>query len=105
MLKIRAIPFVFIFGCLLLSLISFDKTPTFAGVNTNTSNKPIEVRVGIQVDQITDVNQKAENFSIVGSFLMAWKDSRFAFDPTECECEEKIFNTSQFDKTLRQTFS
>lgn len=86
--------------CLLLSLICFGKTESFAVVDTNVGSKPIEVRVAIQVDQITDVNQKAENFSIVGNFLMIWQDSRFAFDPTVGE--EKVFSTSQFENFVHE---
>jgi hypothetical protein len=58
---------------------------------------PIEVRVAIQIDQVTDINQKAENFTLVGNFFMRWKDSGFAFDPAECECEEKALNAGQFE--------
>jgi hypothetical protein len=33
---------------------------------------------------------------------MFWQDSRLAFDPAECGCSEKIFNTNQFeDVTLK----
>lgn len=83
------------FVSLLISLICLGKTETFAAVDTNEGNKPIEVRVAIQVDQITNVDQKAENFSIVGNLLMIWQDSRFAFD--SAVGEEKVFSTSQFE--------
>jgi hypothetical protein len=58
---------------------------------------PTEVRIAIQIDQVTDINQKAENFTLVGNFLMGWKDSAFAFDPAECGCEEKTLNAGQFE--------
>ena len=64
-------------------------------------DEPIEVRVAVQLDQVTDVNQKSENFSIVGNFLMGWKDEGFAFDPAECECDEKLFSTRQFEEWTR----
>jgi hypothetical protein len=66
------------------------------------ASEPTEVRVAIQLDQVTGVNQKAENFSIVGNFLMSWKDEGFAFDTAECNCDEKLFNTSQFEDWTRK---
>jgi hypothetical protein len=63
---------------------------------------PIEVRVGLHLDQVTNVNQKAENFSIVGNLLMSWKDEAFVFDPAECDCDEKLFSTSQFEDYTRK---
>ena len=63
---------------------------------------PIEVQVGVHLDQVTNVDQKAENFSIVGNLLMRWKDEAFAFDPAECECDEKLFSTSQFEEYTRK---
>jgi Neurotransmitter-gated ion-channel ligand binding domain len=83
------------FICLPILLICFGKTESLAAVDTNEGRKPIEVRVSIQIDQITDVNQKAENFSIVGNFMMIWQDSRFAFD--SAVGEEKVFSSSQFE--------
>ena len=100
--RIRVIHFVFTFGCLLLLLICFGKTVVFATTDTNAGSKPIEVRIAIQVDQITEVNQKAENFAVVGNFIMIWQDSRFAFDQAECECENKIFSSSQFESFTRE---
>jgi hypothetical protein len=64
--------------------------------------EPIEVQVAIQLDQVTDVNQKAENFSIVGNLFISWKDEGFAFDEAECDCDEKLFNTSQFEDWTRK---
>jgi hypothetical protein len=61
------------------------------------ADEPIEVRVGFHLDQVTNVDQKAENFSIVGTLLMSWKDEAFAFDPAECDCDEKLFSTGQFE--------
>ncbi len=92
---------MFTLVCLLFSFVCFPKTKAFAATDSNAEGKPTEVRIAIQVDQITEVNQKAENFAIVGNFVMIWQDSRFAFNPAECECEEKVFNTSQFESFTR----
>jgi len=66
------------------------------------ASEPIEVQVGFRLDQVTNVDQKAENFSVVGNLVMGWKDEAFAFDPAECECDEKLFSTSQFEDYTRK---
>lgn len=52
--------------------------------------QPITVHIGLQMDQITVVNQKEENFSIVASLVMEWKDPEFAYSPDTCQCTELI---------------
>jgi len=64
--------------------------------------EPIEVRTAIQLDQITDVNQKAQNFSVVGNLFMEWIDPSFAFSPDTCKCSKKIFEPSQFDQLVKE---
>lgn len=59
---------------------------------------PTEVAVAIQLDQVTAVNQKSENFTIVGNLLMSWKDEAYGFDPAECDCDEKFLSTGKFEK-------
>jgi hypothetical protein len=66
------------------------------------ASAPIEVRIGVQLDQVTNVDQKAENYSIVGTLLMSWEDEAYAFDPAECDCDEKLFSTSQFEEYTRK---
>ena len=53
--------------------------------SVQAADAPIEVKAALQLDQVTDVNQKAENFSIVGTFIMSWKDGAFAFDTADDE--------------------
>ena len=59
---------------------------------------PIPVRVGVKMDQITGVDQKAENFGVVNTLRMEWQDPRLAFDPAECRCRAQSFDLSQFEK-------
>jgi hypothetical protein len=44
---------------------------------------PVEVRIGIQVDQVISVNQKEESFAVVGNLRMEWNDPKLAFDAEE----------------------
>jgi hypothetical protein len=62
--------------------------------------EPIEVQVGIQMDQISDINQKAENFTIVGNLFLKWVDSDFVFNPDSCKCRMKVFNKPQFEQVV-----
>ncbi len=57
---------------------------------------PIDVKVGIQMDQITGVDQKSENFGVAASLRMDWTDPRYAFSPDECDCEFKTLTGSAF---------
>ena len=61
---------------------------------------PIKVGVGLQMDQITEVNQKGENFGVVGTLHLQWQDPDFGFNPDSCECDHKVFTSSEFEHYL-----
>jgi hypothetical protein len=56
----------------------------------------------MQLDQITNINQKAQNFTMVGNLFMEWVDPSFAFSPDTCKCGKKIFEPSQFDQMVKE---
>ncbi len=62
--------------------------------------EPIQVRTGIFVDQISAVNQKDENYGVVGDLVLEWKDPAFAFSPDSCQCSYKTFDLPQFEKYI-----
>jgi hypothetical protein len=62
--------------------------------------EPIEVQVGIQLDQISSIDQKAENFTIVGNLFLKWVDSELVFNPDSCKCRLKVLNRSQFEQLV-----
>jgi len=64
--------------------------------------EPIKVRTAIQLDQITSISQKAQNFNVVGNLFMEWIDPSFAFSPDTCKCGKKVFEPSQFDKFVKE---
>ena len=54
------------------------------------------VNVGIRLQQITGVDQKAENFGAQFTIRMEWTDPDLAFDPDECMCAFKTYNGDSF---------
>ena len=61
---------------------------------------PIQVKIGVKLQQIIDVNFQDEFFSIVGSMAMEWTDPRLAFSPDTCSCTRKIYTEKEFDRFL-----
>ncbi len=64
---------------------------------TPIARPPIEAKVGVRLDQITDVDQQAENYGAVVSLRMEWTDPALAFSPDECDCAFKLFTQKDFD--------
>ena len=58
--------------------------------------RPIPVNVGIRLQQITSVDQKAENFGAQITIRMEWTDPDLAFDPDTCQCPFKVYNGDSF---------
>ncbi|MFW2365261.1 MAG: hypothetical protein ACN4GW_02535 [Desulforhopalus sp.] len=44
------------------------------------------VKIGLSVDQIANVDQQSETFSVVGSLQLIWQEPALAFSPDKCEC-------------------
>lgn len=50
----------------------------FSGVDWGVyAGEPIEARVGVLIDQLTSIDQKSENFGVVGTIRMEWTDPDF----------------------------
>jgi hypothetical protein len=60
--------------------------------------EPFVVKIGVRLDQITDVDQKAENFSAVANIRYEWTDPDLAFNPDTCHCQFKTFTSNDFSK-------
>lgn len=58
--------------------------------------EPVQVRVGIRLQQITGVDQKAENYGVVATIQLRWRDPALAFSPEACMCAFKAFRGDDF---------
>jgi hypothetical protein len=62
--------------------------------------EPIPVSIGVKLQQITTVDQKAENFGVVATLAMHWRDPRLAFDPETVKDRFKIFEGDAFSAEM-----
>lgn len=60
----------------------------------------IEVGVGLKLQQLTAVDQKAENFGVVGTLVMHWRDPALAFDPETVQDRFRIFEGDTFSAEM-----
>jgi hypothetical protein len=62
--------------------------------------QPVEVKIGVKLQQIISVDQAEENFNVVASMQMEWKDPRLAYNPDDCDCWVKLYTEKEFDRFL-----
>jgi hypothetical protein len=62
--------------------------------------QPIEVQIGVKLQQIIQVNENDEFFQVVGSMQMEWNDPALAFSPDTCQCRTKVYTEKEFDRFL-----
>jgi hypothetical protein len=58
--------------------------------------EPIEASIGIKLQQISNIDQKSENYEAVASTMIKWNDPALAFRSDECQCENKVYRTNDF---------
>ena len=70
-----------------------------------TLENPLEVSVGIEIDQISFVDQKSENFGAVSTIRMDWNDPALAFDPKEYGRAYRIMQQDAFAAYIKSVNS
>lgn len=58
--------------------------------------QPLKVSIGIKLQQIANIDQKAENYEAVASTLISWNSPALAFRTDECQCESKLYLAKDF---------
>ena len=61
---------------------------------------PIPVKVGFKLQQIVDIDPSKEIMNAVGTVKMEWTDPALAFNPDDCQCSQKVYTESEFNKFL-----
>lgn len=65
--------------------------------------RPIEVQVGVKLQQIIQVDQQSEFFNVVATMQMEWTDPGLAFSPDTCQCRFKVFTEENFNQFITET--
>ena len=85
-------------------LVGINEPSVLTGSLTETEasslREPTNVKVGIQMDQITGIDQKSENFGVAATLQMEWIDPALAFSPDECHCQFKQMSIGAFEKLM-----
>ncbi len=85
-----------------ISESSAEDVPVPATDVSQEASGPIRVQLGIEVNQIPEINQKAESFTVVGYLLLEWEDPEFSFDAVEAGAKEKFLNRKQFETLVAE---
>jgi hypothetical protein len=62
----------------------------------------IPVSIGVKLQQLTSVNQKSENFGVVATIVMHWKDPRLAYNPEKVPDRFKVFMGDAFSAEMNR---
>lgn len=65
-------------------------------------DEPIEVSVSLLIDQITGIDQRKENFTVVAYLILDWIDPDFAYNTDTCKCNEMEYTQQQFENYISQ---
>jgi len=63
---------------------------------------PVEVRIGLTVDQITAIDQREENFSVVASLRANYRDPELAYTAAQGDPPFRLFHLSDFLKYAQE---
>ena len=64
--------------------------------------EPVDVQIGIKLEQIIDVDQANESFTAQASMQMDWRDMALAYNPDDCQCDVKAYTGDSFNQFLEE---
>jgi len=75
-----------------------------APLREGAPEQPTPVKIGIKLQQITNVDQRAENYSVGATLMMRWHDPALAYSPDSdpCRCRFKTLKESNFDQLIME---
>jgi len=59
--------------------------------------EPDPIQIGLEVLQITQVDQKGKSFGLLGVLRAEWTDHKVAFDTGDCECSQQVYQNAQIN--------
>jgi hypothetical protein len=85
-------------------LVGFNEPAVLNGLAPQGGRQVLQgafpVQAKVQIQQITDVDQIAENYSVVAQIEFLWNDPALAFNPDECRCRFKSFLGESYKKFI-----
>jgi len=74
------------------------------GVKAAAPRHATPVQIGIKLQQVTQVDQRAQNFGVVATILMQWHATALGYDPETdlCHCKLKVLKDGSFDQLLSE---
>jgi len=58
--------------------------------------EPLEIAIGVRIQQIRFVDQKSENFGVVGNLRLEWTDPKLAFDAAKAGQGFRVYSPESF---------
>lgn len=96
----------FVFGRIVLVLLlpCAPAQADAAALGDAAPKQPTPIKIGIKLQQITNVDQRAENFSVAATLMMRWHDPALAYNPDSdpCRCGFKTLKESNFDQLIME---
>ena len=89
-------------ACWNTSSIAQSEQRLHASLQVAVPEVPYTVEIGVQIDQIVNIDQKSENFQVVGNLRMEWDDPGLAFEVGEHERSFKVFSLEAFTRHVDQ---
>ncbi len=86
-------------GC---STLAFAQTEQRfqAALQAVMPEQPYAVEIGVWVDQITHIDQKAENFGVVANLRLEWNDPKLAFDAKQGSQDARVYSRDAFARFI-----